>query len=124
MAEFGRGLYLVPKRVANDSNNYSWDLDVDETGDLRPTEDGDKELQKDVAFANATFLQNAIGSPLNPESFNEIRMLVKRVLLRDDRINNVNSVRINQVNESDTIEVVALVIASDEQQELVFEVSQ
>jgi hypothetical protein len=123
MTDFGRGLYLVPADVAESNNKYDWDIDVDETGDLRSTDTGDEELQKDIAFSSATFLRRSIGGPLDPQTFNEITVILRRTFNRDQRIDDIQNLSVSEGDGINEVRINATVIVDNSEQELVFEVS-
>ena len=123
MTDFGKGLYLIPVEIAEEHNKHNWDIDVDETGDLRMTETGDEELKKDVALSTGVALQDSLGEPMSPQTANEITALVQSVLKQNTRIDRIKDISIDSPNNRDTLSVNAVVDADSGQQELVFEVT-
>lgn len=112
MAEYGSGIYLT----------RTFDFDVDGTGDIRLSR-GLDELQKDVAFFQTLALRPELGEPRYNEVLNRIDIRAREMLLADPRIDSVLDLTVREPNDRhDTVEVVALVRAGDEEQELVFEV--
>ena len=123
MTDFGKGLYLVPTEIAEEHDKHNWDIDVDETGDLRMTETGEEELKKDVALTTGVALQDSLGEPISPQTANEITALVQSVLKQDSRIDRIQNISIDSPDRKDTLLVKAVVDAEDDEQELVFEVT-
>ena len=124
MTDFGKGLYLIPTEIAEEHDKYHWDIDVDETGDLRMTETGDEELKKDVALSTGVALQSNLGDPMTPQTANEITALVQSVLKQDSRIDTIKDISIEESDKRDTLLVNAVVDAESGEQELVFEVTE
>lgn len=126
---FGRGIYIVS---AEDDSEYSWDLDTDESGDLRTVRDGEEELLKDVAFRSAINLTEdreedgdvipgVLGRPLTPTTMNRIRSTVKRTLDAEPRIQEIVSLSVRQVPSNvNAVEVDAQVTADNDIVDLVF----
>ena len=116
---FGGGIYLTD----NSDLAPTWDLDVDESGDIR-TVTGIDELNKDVAYATAVEIQDtAIGERLEPVVLRRIKAIVRSVFQDEERIDNILIVNAREAG-MDTVEVVAEVRANDETIELVFEVTE
>ena len=90
---FGDGLYLVDSA---DEDQFQWDLDVDESGDLRSS-GGLDELQKDVAFRSAQALEDVIGQHLTPTAMNRVRSTIRDVLETEDRIERIVRMDVSRV---------------------------
>lgn len=116
--ELGRGPYL----------DELLDFEVDPTGDIRATPDGSEELQKDLAFQMIIALDDTEGLPATANTRAKIKSRARAVALSDVRIDSVD-IENTTVQEVDIDEpgaarfrIVLPVVASDEEQELVFEV--
>lgn len=112
MANFGGGIFL----------STDWDLDVDESGDVR-TVTGEDELQKDVAFQTASALEDVRGGPQSPDLRSETINAIKNILVEEPRVDRILSIDVREAGEDlDKMEVIIEVNADLTQQELVFEV--
>ena len=89
---FGSGIHLN----SNDSGGLQWDLDVDESGDLRSSS-GLDELQKDVSFRSAEALEDVIGHHLTPTAMNRVRSTIRDVLETEDRIERIVRMDVSRV---------------------------
>lgn len=119
---FGDGLYLVDS--ADEEGEYQWDLDVDESGDIRGSS-GLDELQKDVAFRAAQALEEVIGAQLTPTTMNRVRAVVQDVLQTEERIQRVVRMDVSRVRgQSNTVRVRADVNTEFEVVSLVFTASE
>lgn len=122
MTDFGKGIYLNNTEKAD---SYAWDIEVDESGDVRSVANNEEELLKDVAFRSSVYLQDIIGRPTTPENMNRIRSRIKQAVSDEPRIDRIISLdaRRNR-NQPNTVEVNAQVVASDEIVDLIFPVSE
>lgn len=116
MTEFGSGIHLDS---TPGESSYDWDFVVDETGDLK-TSSGLDELLKDVAFITARRIQTQIGEPTSPTTLNRIDAIVKETLREEPRVDRIMRVEVTQSNNKNQVNISANVVASGEQQELVF----
>lgn len=114
MTDFGSGLHLN----STEDTGYVWDLDVDETGDIR-TVSGMDELQKDLAFTAAIELEEYRGEPTNPTVLNRIHGVVIDILEQEVRIDNIVNVDVVETDISNRIKISALVESNNEDIELV-----
>ena len=95
--QFGNGIYL--ENDIEESGAYQWDLDIDESGDIRGAR-GIDELQKDVAFKSAQALEGLLGNQLTPTTINRIRATVQDVLEQEDRISRVVRLDVSPIDGS------------------------
>lgn len=127
---FGRGIYVVS---TEDDSEFAWDLDTDESGDLRTVDNSEDELLKDVAFRSAINLSEdredeegetvpgVLGRPLTPTTMNRIRSTVKQTLQSEPRIRRIVSLDVREVpSNSNAVEVNAQVTANDTMVTLIF----
>ena len=113
---FGSGIHLN----SNDVDGFDWDLDVDESGDLRSTS-GLDELQKDVAFRSAQALEDVIGHHLTPTAMNRVRSTIRDVLETEDRIKRIVRMDVSRVGgQPNTVRVRADVNTESDVVSLVF----
>lgn len=89
---FGSGIHLNE----SSSDGLSWDLDVDESGDIRTTS-GLDELKKDLSFSLASRLEGILGNPLTPTTMNRIQAIVDDGISQDDRISRVIALDVQRV---------------------------
>lgn len=116
MTDFGSGIYLTN----NDDLGPDWDMQVDETGDIRSSF-RINELKKDVAYASAVALTGEIGQRRTPAVLNRIRSRARDVFRDEERIDSITTIDAQFVDNG-TVEIVAIVRANLEEIELVFEV--
>lgn len=111
--ELGRGIYL----------DQQLDFDITNTGDIRMTTTGSKELQKDIAFQLKLILQPYLGSRLRPNTKSEIKSDTISTLLSDNRVESVDrsSISIRETGLN-SLAVSAVANTRDGQQELVFRI--
>lgn len=113
----GEGLYL----------DKTFDLDISNSGDLRKA-GGIDELSKDLSFQLAVSLEPLLGQPNRPNLKVELKDITREVILSDSRVDSVgNDIIINDVSNYQSTDVtyeviVSSVIASGQEQELVFTV--
>lgn len=120
MSDFGDGIYLTRQ---DDGNTYLWDIDVDETGDVRAV-GGKEELLKDLAYQSREALGPIVGSALTQTTLGRIESTVTDVIANDARITTVIEVNATIVDDVDNeVEVVAEANSEDGIIELVFEVN-
>lgn len=110
MVEAGGGIFLA----------QDWDLEVDETGDIRTVE-GVAELEKDLAFYTARVLRPVEGLPQNPQTRSVIQARIERAINTEPRVRSILSLDISYPDRQ-TVEVITTVSTVEGNQELVFEV--
>lgn len=113
---FGGGMYLTN----NNDLPPLWDLDVDESGDIR-TVTGVEELQKDIAYATRIRMEDVRGNPRTPAAVTRVEAIVRQSLQDDVRISRIINVSAREVN-SDEVEVSASAEANGDEVNLVFSV--
>lgn len=111
--ELGRGQYL----------DASLDFDISNTGDIRATQDGTSELQKDLAFQLVIVLGDFQGQRLTPELKSRIKGTTVDVILSDSRVRDVDrgSITASQTSRN-SVRIGAPVFTRNGRQELVFEI--
>lgn len=119
MTEYGRGIFLKGQESVGQTG-FDWDFDVDGTGDLRTTKRESNELFKDAAFLTALALDDFEGQRIDSDLFNQVEGVVLEVLGAMNRIQRVDSVTVGRGDARNEIRIRANVIASGENQELVF----
>jgi len=113
---FGSGIHLN----SNDNGGFQWDLDIDESGDLRSS-GGLDELQKDVSFRSAQALEDVIGQHLTPTAMNRVRSTIRDVLETEDRIERIVRMDVSRVRgQPNTVRVRADVNTESDVVSLVF----
>lgn len=117
--EFGSGIYIHGDAREDE---YKWDFDISESGDLRTVSDID-ELQKDLSFNTAINLQETLGGPLTPTKMNRIRSKVRQTMEDDGRINRIVSLDVSRVDgRTNTVQVNTTLSTFEGFVELIFEV--
>lgn len=117
---FGSGIHIHGDARGDE---YEWDFDISESGDLR-TVSGIDELQKDLAFRAAVNLEETLGGPLTPTKMNRIRSKVRQTMEDDDRISRIVSLDVSRVDgRANTIQVNTTLTTIDGRAELIFEVN-
>lgn len=120
---YGAGVYLSGGTGLDDRD--VWDLDVDESGDVR-TVDGVDELRKDVAFRSARRIQEdgIIGTPLTPTTRNRLRSLIRETINNEPRLSRIVSMdcRCEIASNSNALKVDVQVTTNEEELDLIFEV--
>lgn len=109
---FGSGIKINEQPYGNDE--FAWDLVVDNTGDL-DSESGLNELEKDIAFNVGRFLERRVGQQLTQTTIERTALTVRRIMINDPRIESIDRFGTRQP-EQNTLEVGAVITASDEQQ--------
>lgn len=106
MSELGSGLSL----------DEQWDLYVDESsGDLAFDEAGE-EVRKDLAFLVGRFLTKQVGVVLNDGIRADIRTSARKIILADDRVEEINEISVvNSGEQPDELAVdVTLTVVTGE----------
>lgn len=109
--DLGRGIFL----------DQALDFDLTNTGDVRMTVNGSRELQKDLAFQLKIVLDPFLGQRLTPNTKSEIKSDTIAVLISDSRVRDVDrsGVSIRETGRS-SLAITATVNTIEGQQELVF----
>jgi len=111
----GRGVYLTN----SEDLPPQWDLQVDATGDIRTTFDGESELQKDLALATTVRLQDSVGERIDPVTLNRTKARLRNALRDEDRIQSIVLTKVREVDKN-KIEAVTRAITANGEVELVF----
>lgn len=99
----------------------NFDFIVDSSGDVEDS-DGLNELEKDLSFASAFRLEDFIGQPLTPTTRQKVENAVEEVFDREERIDSVQNIEVEQANYGFDVQSGAIV--NGEQQTLIFPVGE
>lgn len=108
MAEFGGGIDLTS----------DLDITLNGVGDLQ-TISGQDELAKDLALQSIIELENIDTRRKTNETKTTVKRIVRDIVIADPRIDRLLDIDV-RFNGTDSIEIITDVLASDEEQELVF----
>lgn len=109
MSDFGAGPYLT----------RDLDFQVTTTGDLRVSR-GVDELEKDIALQSLIKLDGIQGRRQTPKTRSVIKSRLKTVFNQEPRIERIIDIRVRFLQDLDTVQIAAQVVADNTEQELVF----
>lgn len=109
MSDFGAGPYLT----------RDLDFELTTTGDLRVSRGAD-ELEKDIGLQSLIELDGVEGRRQTPKTRAIIKSRLKTVFNQDPRIGEIIDIQIRFIQNLDTVQIAAQVVADNTEQELVF----